>query len=83
MLGGNVRELQHAIERAVILSESNWLRPEDFYSAFYVPLRDKEPSDELNLTRYWRKKRSNVPVVPREYHSLPPASRDYPLYLVS
>ena len=46
---GNVRELQHAIERAVILSESNWLRPEDFILRS-VPLRDKEPSDELNLT---------------------------------
>ena len=42
-------QLQHAIERAVILSESNWLRPEDFILRS-VPLRDKEPSDELNLT---------------------------------
>jgi two-component system, NtrC family, response regulator HydG len=28
---GNVRELQHAIERAVILSQSNALQPEDFF----------------------------------------------------
>ena len=29
--------------------KSNWLRPEDFILRS-VPLRDKEPSDELNLT---------------------------------
>ena len=28
---GNIRELQHSIEKAVILSESNILKPEDFY----------------------------------------------------
>jgi two-component system, NtrC family, response regulator HydG len=28
---GNVRELQHAIERAVILAQSNALQPEDFF----------------------------------------------------
>ena len=28
---GNVRELQHTIEKAVILSESNILKPDDFY----------------------------------------------------
>lgn len=31
---GNVRELKHIIERAVILSESNLLKPEDFH--FYL-----------------------------------------------
>ena len=31
------------------MSESNWLRQEDFILRS-VPLRDKEPSDELNLT---------------------------------
>jgi DNA-binding NtrC family response regulator len=28
---GNIRELQHAIEKAIILSESNVLRPDDLY----------------------------------------------------
>ena len=28
---GNIRELQHAVERAVILSESNILEPQDFF----------------------------------------------------
>lgn len=30
---GNIRELQHAVERAVILSESNILEPHDFFMA--------------------------------------------------
>ena len=28
---GNIRELQHTIEKAVIMSESNVLKPEDFF----------------------------------------------------
>lgn len=28
---GNIRELQHAVERAVIMSESNILQPTDFF----------------------------------------------------
>ena len=28
---GNIRELQHAVERAVIMSESNILEPNDFF----------------------------------------------------
>ena len=28
---GNIRELQHAVERAVIMSESNVLEPHDFF----------------------------------------------------
>jgi transcriptional regulator with PAS, ATPase and Fis domain len=28
---GNIRELQHAVERAVIMSESNTLQPHDFF----------------------------------------------------
>ncbi|MCK4407438.1 MAG: sigma-54-dependent Fis family transcriptional regulator, partial [Bacteroidales bacterium] len=28
---GNIRELQHAVERAVIMSESNMLQPHDFF----------------------------------------------------
>ncbi len=47
---GNIRELQHAVERAVILSESNILEPHDF---FIVEKEDKDndgfASDNLNL----------------------------------
>jgi len=28
---GNIRELQHAVERAVIMSEANVLQPQDFF----------------------------------------------------
>ncbi|MBN1625237.1 MAG: sigma-54-dependent Fis family transcriptional regulator [Deltaproteobacteria bacterium] len=38
---GNVRELQHCIERAVILSDSDVLRPEDF---FFSPVKSDEES---------------------------------------
>jgi len=35
---GNIRELQHAVERAIILAEGNVLRPQDFtFSAMEVP----------------------------------------------
>jgi transcriptional regulator with PAS, ATPase and Fis domain len=34
---GNIRELQHAVERAVIMSESNILQPSDF---FLTPVED-------------------------------------------
>ena len=47
---GNIRELQHAVERAVILSESNILEPHDF---FIVEKEDEDndgfASDNLNL----------------------------------
>jgi DNA-binding NtrC family response regulator len=35
---GNIRELQHTIEKAVILSESNVLKPEDFYLRSTIPV---------------------------------------------
>ncbi len=38
---GNIRELQHAIERAVIMSESNVLEPQDFF----IPQREEEKND--------------------------------------
>lgn len=34
---GNIRELQHAIERAVILAQGNVLEPEDFYFGTTAP----------------------------------------------
>ncbi len=39
---GNIRELQHAVERAVIMSESNILQPQDF---FLSQLDDLQPED--------------------------------------
>jgi DNA-binding NtrC family response regulator len=37
---GNIRELQHAVERAIILADSDELRPQDFsFSAMEQPLR--------------------------------------------
>lgn len=39
---GNIRELQHAVERAVILSESNILQPTDF---FMEEIGDKKSND--------------------------------------
>ena len=46
---GNIRELQHAIERAVILSNSSVLQPEDFN--FNTPT-GKENEQPLNLDQY-------------------------------
>src|SRR5690606_1619938 len=45
---GNIRELQHAIERAVILSNSTVLQPEDFN---FTPVVGKEEG-QLNLDAY-------------------------------
>lgn len=45
---GNVRELQHAVERAVILSESEVLRPEDF---LLTPMEEK-PSNGIAIGDY-------------------------------
>jgi DNA-binding NtrC family response regulator len=42
---GNIRELQHAVERAVIMSESNILQPDDFFLS-----KSKETSDEAIKT---------------------------------
>lgn len=46
---GNIRELQHAIERAIIMSDSQALMPDDFF--FLVPKADssQESVDNLNL----------------------------------
>lgn len=43
---GNVRELQHTIEKAVILSESNVLKPDDLY----LPRQALKSSDDAPLT---------------------------------
>lgn len=40
---GNIRELQHAIERAVIMSESNILEPQDFF----LPQTEDVASDNM------------------------------------
>ncbi|MFA8300068.1 MAG: sigma-54-dependent transcriptional regulator [Hyphomicrobiales bacterium] len=44
---GNIRELQHAIERAVIMSESNILQPHDF---FFNQLDNKSKDDFVPMT---------------------------------
>ncbi len=41
---GNIRELQHSVERAVILSESNILEPHDFF------ISEKEDKDNDSFT---------------------------------
>jgi DNA-binding NtrC family response regulator len=46
---GNIRELQHAIERAVILSNSSVLQPEDFNFSTSV---GKESDQPLNLDQF-------------------------------
>lgn len=45
---GNIRELQHAIERAVILSNTSVLQPEDFN---FTPVNAKEDG-QLSLDQY-------------------------------
>ena len=44
---GNIRELQHAVERAVILSESNILQPQDF---FLSQIDDNSPDQQDEIT---------------------------------
>ena len=47
---GNIRELQHAVERAVIMSDSNVLLPHDFFLS--SPIEDRSENldlDNLNL----------------------------------
>ena len=46
---GNIRELQHSIERAVILSNSSVLQPEDFN---FNTSSGKENDQPLNLDQY-------------------------------
>jgi len=46
---GNIRELQHAIERAVIMSSSNILQPEDF---MFNMSQGEAESDNLTIEQY-------------------------------
>jgi DNA-binding NtrC family response regulator len=47
---GNIRELQHAVERAVILSESNILEPHDFFMDDSTDRKDEDfTPDNMNL----------------------------------
>ena len=47
---GNIRELQHAIERAIIMSDNNQLMPEDFFFLAQKPESNLSPeSDSYNL----------------------------------
>jgi two-component system, NtrC family, response regulator HydG len=45
---GNIRELQHAVERAVIMSESNMLQPHDFFLSQFDDGSNGEP-ETFNL----------------------------------
>ncbi len=50
---GNIRELQHAVERAVIMSESNVLQPNDFFLSTGDKLQEEEiltPDTNLEAT---------------------------------
>jgi len=46
---GNIRELQHAIERAVIMSDDSSLTPEDFFFLMHKPESLEEKEDTFNL----------------------------------
>ncbi len=46
---GNIRELQHALERAIILSNSSVLQPEDFN---FNIVNSKENDQQLSLDQY-------------------------------
>jgi DNA-binding NtrC family response regulator len=46
---GNIRELQHSLERAIILSNSNVLQPEDFN---FNVTSTREGDQQLNLDQY-------------------------------
>ena len=39
---GNIRELRHTIEKAVILSETSVLKPDDFYLRHTIPVTDTD-----------------------------------------
>jgi DNA-binding NtrC family response regulator len=44
---GNIRELQHTIEKAVILSETSILKPDDFYLKQSFPIKNGTPFTTL------------------------------------
>jgi transcriptional regulator with PAS, ATPase and Fis domain len=44
---GNIRELQHAVERAVIMSESNILQPQDFFLSQLEDNQNYEGMDDI------------------------------------
>lgn len=46
---GNIRELQHAIERAIIMSDGNILMPDDFFFLVQKTDSQTETADNLNL----------------------------------
>jgi transcriptional regulator of acetoin/glycerol metabolism len=63
---GNIRELQHIMERAVILGESSWLKPSDFLLSQETedPREDHgyrmEDVEKFTITRVLKKNRFNI-----------------------
>ena len=54
---GNIRELQHAIERAIILSASSVLQPEDFN---FAPAASKEDGQLASNNIIWKKLKNSL-----------------------
>ena len=50
-----MREVQHTLERAVILGDSNLLRPNDFLFPTAATGSEEEETQELNLEKLERK----------------------------
>ncbi|MFD2573140.1 sigma-54-dependent transcriptional regulator [Spirosoma soli] len=60
---GNVRELQHAMERAVIMAEADVLRPEDL---FFSPVETVPPAEQT--TRLAELEKSTINKVIEKHH---------------
>jgi len=71
---GNIRELQHAVERAVILSESRVLTPEDFLLSIksgdgdqeYFETYNLDDVEKLVIQRVIRKHHGNITIAAKE-----------------
>jgi len=69
---GNVRELQHIVERAIILSESDMLKPDDFLVERFEPRY--HVSDTLNMDEVERQTILNA--LERNRHNMTRAAED-------
>lgn len=75
---GNIRELQHAVERAVILAEGNILRPQDFtFSAMEQPITIHETASlDIPLQLNEVEKNTIVRVIERNNGNITKAARE-------